>query len=338
MSSRTFFELLGRLGALRLFRALVCGQCNQFMMPGKQHPIPVIRCFGSGALSSLEPRVAGLRGLLHLAAPAMASSTNQVENVWHMNKTQLLAKALNMGITTHPSWSVGELRQLIQEKKKAMGHTSDIPKGLGSMNKTQLLEQCRILGLEVPEKATNGLLTLMIRDSCTKNKGDAVVTFGRHRGKLYKEVPRSYLEWAIQEVRERGPEGSSPDLVSLSTYAAQILQDKGAYHRDPEETAVVPIPPESSSASSWSEVWSELTPPARELNMMVEHTNKPKSQMPVPGYKDSKRTTPTKRTPDRSEREGAGIEKMNQDVPPGVQAEVEDLMARLASLRDKYNL
>ena len=51
----------------------------------------------------------------------MASSTNQVENVWHMNKTQLLAKALNMGITTHPSWSVGELRQLIQEKKKAMG-------------------------------------------------------------------------------------------------------------------------------------------------------------------------------------------------------------------------
>ena len=268
----------------------------------------------------------------------MASSTNQVENVWHMNKTQLLAKALNMGITTHPSWSVGELRQLIQEKKKAMGHTSDIPKGLGSMNKTQLLEQCRILGLEVPEKATNGLLTLMIRDSCTKNKGDAVVTFGRHRGKLYKEVPRSYLEWAIQEVRERGPEGSSPDLVSLSTYAAQILQDKGAYHRDPEETAVVPIPPESSSASSWSEVWSELTPPARELNKMVEHTNKPKSQMPVPGYKDSKRTTPTKRTPDRSEREGAGIEKMNQDVPPGVQAEVEDLMARLASLRDKYNL
>eukprot|EP00439_Symbiodinium_sp_Y106_P020736 s8223_g2.t1 len=189
--------------------------------------------------------------------------------------------------------------------------------GLASMNKTQLLEQCRILELAVPEKATNGLLTLMIRDSCTKNKGDAVVTFGRHRGKLYKEVPRSsYLEWAIQEVRQRGPEGSSPDLVSLSTYAAQILQDKGAYHRDPEETAVVPIPPESSSASSWSEVWSEMTPPAGELNKLVEHANKPKSQMPVPGYKDSERATPTKRTPDRSEREGAGTEKMNQDVPP----------------------
>ena len=75
-----------------------------------------------------------------------------------------------------------------------------------------------------PEKATNGLLTLLIRDSCTKNKGDAVVTFGRHRGKLFKEVPRNYLEWAVQEVKQRGPEGSSPDLVSLSTYAAQVLK------------------------------------------------------------------------------------------------------------------
>ena len=45
-----------------------------------------------------------------------------------------------------------------------------------------------------------------------------------------------------------------------------------------------------------------------------------------------------KRTVDRSEREEPGTERMNQDVPPGVQAEVEELMARLASLRDKYNL
>ena len=108
-----------------------------------------------------------------------------------------------MGITVHHTWSVGELRQLIQEKKRSLGETSDIPKGLASMNKTQLLEQCKVLGLEVPEKATNGLLTLLIRDSCTKNKGDAVVTFGRHRGKLFKEVPRNYLEWAVQEVKQR---------------------------------------------------------------------------------------------------------------------------------------
>eukprot|EP00439_Symbiodinium_sp_Y106_P065917 s2769_g10.t1 len=135
-----------------------------------------------------------------------------------------MEKATQMGITVHHTWSVGELRQLIQEKKRSLGETSDIPKGLASMNKTQLLEQCKVLGLEVPEKATNGLLTLLIRDSCAKNKGDAVVTFGRHRGKLFKEVPRNYLEWAVQEVKQRGPEGSSPDLVSLSTYAAQVLK------------------------------------------------------------------------------------------------------------------
>ena len=141
-----------------------------------------------------------------------------------LSKTQLMEKATQMGITVHHTWSVGELRQLIQEKKRSLGETSDIPKGLASMNKTQLLEQCKVLGLEVPEKATNGLLTLLIRDSCAKNKGDAVVTFGRHRGKLFKEVPRNYLEWAVQEVKQRGPEGSSPDLVSLSTYAAQVLK------------------------------------------------------------------------------------------------------------------
>ncbi|CAE7506765.1 GIP [Symbiodinium sp. CCMP2592] len=174
----------------------------------------------------------------------------------------------------------------------------------------------------VPEGATNGLLALKIRDSCTKHKGDAIVAFGRHKGKLFKEVPQSYLERAVKEVRQRGPDGSSADLVSLSIYANQVLQKTNPITEDPEENALVPIPLESSSASSWSEVWSELTPAAKGMNRKV----------------DTERAPSSKRTPDQGNHGETEAEKMIQDVPPGVKAEVEELMARLASLRDKYNI
>ena len=193
----------------------------------------------------------------------MASSstaTHPTENVWHMNKTQLLSKAMEMGITVHTSWSVGEIRQLIQEKKKALGITSEVPKGLASMNKAQLLEQCRLLDIGVPEKATNVHLMLLIRDCCTKHKGDAVVPFGRHKGKLFKEVPQSYLRWAIQEVKARGPEGANPELVSLSVYGAHVLKDNPGEGYDPEQSPLVPIPADTSSVVSWGEdSGSELT-------------------------------------------------------------------------------
>ena len=174
----------------------------------------------------------------------------------------------------------------------------------------------------------------MIRDACTKSKGDAVVAFGRHRGKLFREVPVSYLKWAIQEVKERGPEGSSPDLVSLSTYAAHVFQGGPEMEKDPEEDARVPIPADGVSVVSWGEDgWSELSSEARSLNSQVGRTDASKATP-----KDLTRSSSTKRISATKGRDGGEKDKMNQDVPPEVKAEMEALMTRLAALKDKFGL
>ena len=53
-------------------------------------------------------------------------------------------------------------------------------------------------GLEIPPKATQGLLMRMLRYSM-ETTGESEVTFGQYKTYLYKEVPKDYLEWAITE-------------------------------------------------------------------------------------------------------------------------------------------
>eukprot|EP00439_Symbiodinium_sp_Y106_P002668 s13730_g1.t1 len=81
----------------------------------------------------------------------MASSSNEApKTLWQMNKVQFLAEATRLGITTHPSWSTGEVRQLIADKRKESTETGMVPKGLASMTKDQLIEECAKLGITPP--------------------------------------------------------------------------------------------------------------------------------------------------------------------------------------------
>ena len=161
-----------------------------------------------------------------------------------------------------------------------------------------------------------------------------MVSFGRHKGKLFREVPISYFCWSIQEVKERGPDGSSPDLVSLSTYAAHVLQETPNKMADLEDYPLVPIPADTASVTSWGDDhWSELSSEAKSMNSRMGSQSLPKA-----AAKSSTRASPVKRSPMERGRDAHEKGEMDQEVPPEVKAEVEELMTRLATLKDKFNL
>ena len=137
-------------------------------------------------------------------------SADQTINIWKMNKTQLMAEALQLNMAVHPSWSVGELRQLVSDRKRSTTETSQVPKGLASMTFDQLKAQAQEFKIQIPAKP-QGAASVVCSDR--RYKGDAVVTFGRHKNKLFKGVPHQYLEWAMREVEEQGSDSSGPDKL-----------------------------------------------------------------------------------------------------------------------------
>ena len=206
-----------------------------------------------------------------------------------------------------------------------------------SMNKGQLLAQCQTLagragkGYKRPAHAPDPGLMYEVQRGCSGG---------------IRQAQREAVQGGPSELPEVGDpgsegEGSGPDLVSLSVYATQLFQKIDPPAQDPEENAVTPIPPETASVSSWGDEWSELTPAAKAMNERAE-TKRWKdaypgmSASPMPKSKTS--TGSSKRSPELDGNMQSEPVKMNQDVPPGVQAEVEELMTRLALLRDKYSL
>ncbi|CAE7256949.1 GIP [Symbiodinium sp. CCMP2592] len=254
----------------------------------------------------------------------MASSAT-TKPLWKMTKTELTSEALRLNLTIHSSWSVGEIRQVIIDAKKDSGETSSVPRGLASMTLDQLKSQAQELEIPVPHRATKGQLQMMIRDLVTRDKAEAVVTFGRHRGKLFKEVPSQYLEWAMKEVQARGTENSGPDLVSLANYAKSIFEPEPQVMYDPELDPKVPLPSESSSC--WESHWSELTETGVRMNQKV-------------GYREEAAQLPKASPKKRATAEGSQATpgSMDQDVPKEVKDEINALMGRLAALKDKHGL
>ena len=269
---------------------------------------------------------------------ASSSKDDRAPSLWQMNKTQLFAEATRLGIVTHPTWTTGEVRQLIADKRAGMNQVTT-PKGMASMTRDQLLAECDKLGVEYPSKPTKGQLMLIIRDSTTYGRANCVVTFGRHKGKLFSEVPHSYLAWSQKEVAAQGRDACTPELVSLSMYATEVFRKDLPF--DPEASPSVPIPDDNASASScWESHWSELTDVAKELNGYrapwdIQRPVAPKAapEQPTAAPKIAPKSGYYKRT-----QENENKEPMEQDVPPEVKKEVEDLMARLAAIKDRYNM
>ncbi|CAE7698950.1 RE1 [Symbiodinium sp. CCMP2592] len=238
----------------------------QHMISGMITLMPFIQFFGSAGQSSLEPLLGPLSSVVprsSLLQKFLMSSSSAPVNVWKMNKTELMAEAMRLNLTVHATWSVGEIRQVITDHKRESGESS-IPKGLASMTLDQLKAQAVEYQIEIPTKPTKGQLQMLIRDAATRNKAEALVTFGRHRGKLFKEVPSQYLDWAMKEVEARGVENSGPDLVSLANYARSLMEPEETITYNPEADARVPLP--SEDGSSWETHWSELTETGKMMN------------------------------------------------------------------------
>ena len=191
------------------------------------------------------------------------------------------------------------------------------------MTKDQLTEECAKLAIVPPAGATKGHMQLLIRDTVTTGKGNSVVMFGRHSGKLFQEVPKSYLEWCVMEVTAKGRDGCSQDLVNLASYAETVLTKKAIKGYNPEDNPAVPIPPDDASVSSaWESEWSALSAAAKSMNEAVEAKQRP--FLPKAAPKRPQEITESHR--------------MQQEPPPEAKAEIEELMGRLAALKDRYNL
>ena len=66
------------------------------------------------------------------------------------------------------------------------------------MTLTELRQKADSLCVQYPEKATKGQLQKLIRDG-TRAPDEEIVSFGRYKNFMYKELPEGYLTWAIRE-------------------------------------------------------------------------------------------------------------------------------------------
>lgn len=186
---------------------------------------------------------------------------------WSMKKPQLLDALEARNVVVHPSWTVPELRQILLEQmgKDKPAKAENALKGMSKMTLAELIKESEKLEISMPAKPTRGLLMKLIRDA-KSTPHDTVVTFGKFRGWMYKELPPNYVKWSIQETEAN--EGSSDELRRLAAWGKQqkmTHEDKDSQptdlDTDPEARAVIPPPKikdlqrsRASSDASWGKV------------------------------------------------------------------------------------
>ncbi|CAE6964969.1 unnamed protein product [Symbiodinium sp. CCMP2456] len=267
-----------------------------------------------------------------------------------MTKVQLLEECTRVGLVVHRSWSVEEIKAVIQEHRMASAATSPgyRMKSITSLNLPELKMKADELGVLYPDKVTKGNLLRLVRDHVT-TPATELMKIGRYTGWEYGEIPRQYGMWAARETR-MSP-NPHPELVRFARwwenkehethYGASITF---------EENATVPYRPEDESAATsdaQSSKWSESKvgySPERDARPVP-----PKAKSPSPGLHDWRGDRDWKLTynPDR---EGYPIppkinkctssgstnnEAMEAEMDPHTLEEIQQLEARLAVLKDK---
>jgi hypothetical protein len=169
-----------------------------------------------------------------------------------MKKDELVFELHALDVDLNPKWTVEELRSLLREQREARGLTAK-PTGLTTKNLAQLTDMATRLGMRMPAKPTRGLLMRMIRDMDGNEVSDeTVVTFGRFRGFVFKDVPTSYTDWAIQEVE--ASDNADPQLTQMANWAAARkarmawTTRTGKQPLDPEAAAKIKPPPMDAEA------------------------------------------------------------------------------------------
>ena len=340
--------LLDALGLVRSTWGIACGS-HRGLPPilGKKMTTIHIRCSGSAKQFSLGDLCRPP------CFPAFAVNMEQPprtpprkEKLWSMSKTELLEEAMREGLPVLPRWTLEEIRSVVREHRAAMDAQSPEAnlKGLGSMTLLQLRTMAQQHGIEVPVKATRGLLMRLIRGA-VENAEEMIVPFGRYRGWLCREVPSQYLQWCIDE-SSKNP-NSSEDLRKLANFGrAKFAKGDSPpketpYWMDPEANLMVPFPSTSDTSSEWSRVsaaaasssaaltaWNPTRGYPKEKNVAEKNEMKGKGTSESPGKKGTR----------RSQDMGETARRMELDPDDVAKREIYELEARLAVLKQQHGI
>ena len=81
-----------------------------------------------------------------------------------LNKAQLVEELHSYDVDVKPKWTVPELRELLKEFRRDRHPKIDPLKGLSQKTKGELTEMCQEANIRIPEKATRGLMMLLLRE------------------------------------------------------------------------------------------------------------------------------------------------------------------------------
>ena len=240
---------------------------------------------------------------------------------WKMLRADLIRELEVYEVAIHPKWTVPELRQTLVEQREIRypKGSADPSTGLTKMKLPELIEKAEAMDLELPPKPTRGLLLKMLREAI-QPPTDRVMTFGKYKSWLYKEVPESYMEWSIKEVRANT--NASPDLRMFSNWAEQELAARKQRAKssgyvtvsdDPEVRAMTMIdPPDVASVRSW-------TSSASKASSKYRTPTKEKRALPI-------------------DQEIEEIESMRPDMTPEDRETLTALETQLAVMKQKYQM
>ena len=238
-------------------------------------------------------------------------------NVWALSKAELIAMASDLGIVVHSSWTAAEIRAMIQERKPKGSST---PKGLSGMTLAQLQTKARELQVKINPNASKGEIIKTIRDY-TRAPDEEVVTFGRYKTYMFREVPEGYLQWAMREVEANT--NASEDLRRLAKWAE--TRGQPTENPDPEVNSTIPYVETDDGYS--------MTGSLHSWSIADQRPVVPKAYRSPEKTKSRPSSTPS------SVRKMGEVEeavRMEQEVPESVKKELAELNARVAVFSTIY--
>ncbi|CAE7268957.1 unnamed protein product [Symbiodinium sp. CCMP2456] len=317
-------------------------------------------------LPNLLNRCCGLEGLSStryqpqahtIALPTTGMDSEQCQArpvpVSRMTKPQLLSEAVRVGATVHHSWSVVELRATIRDHMDTYHEKTAAQKmqGLSSMKREELVAKAKEMGVMVPDRITKGNLLRMIRTTVSTT-GDTVMTIGRWKGSLYREIPRDYARWALEETTRTS--NSSPELAMFARWWETQQMDKANKTEIPEEESDYensasgyrrPTSSRGSASENPANIHRTSTPSrgsASENPANIRGTSTPSrgswdkvSIMDVQSNVNYTGKGNTKATPKRNSAETVETGIMDSQPDPETLAEIQALETKLAILKDK---
>ncbi|CAE7470136.1 RE2 [Symbiodinium sp. CCMP2592] len=249
-----------------------------------------------------------------------APMVSRPKTLSEFTKAELIEEATARNLWFHPTWTVTEIRSLIQEDRRNPSGNHPADAGMSKLTLEQLKERAMEKGYHLPPYATKGTIMRILRDQAGMGP-QSILTFGRFKGKMFKETPESYRTWALKEVTSH--DNPSEDLVMFANWWREEMHrwrespnrkatpDTEIY-LDPEEHATIPYIEDATSTTSWDMV-----------NRETEYPGALPKALPGSSSLQAPRTPPRRRGPEAVV--APTPTTMDQDLPPDVTDEVKYL-------------